>query len=357
MTTNRQIRPKSGRVARPSSPGSRARRVRFLVYDGVDLLDFAGAREVFVLANMVGSPAEPRAMVAFASKQTRYRVETIALAPRRRVVTHSGLAFHADRHAREAQAQRGVTFVVPGGDVSSIARTPAGLEWIRRQARLAQRTVSICSGALALAAAGVLRGRRCTTHWMSLDELAAMEPTAMVDRDSIFVRDGDVWTSAGGTAGIDLALALVEADLGHAVSLWIARQLVVYLRRPGGQAQFSAVLRGQAAQRRPLADLAQWAAAHPDADLSVGALARRVHMSVRNFARVFTRETGMAPGRFVERLRVEHAQRLLQESDDDVVSIASACGFGGPDTMRRSFLRVVGVAPSHYRVRFGVSPT
>lgn len=356
MTTIRQITPTCPMAPPPPVRRGRARRVRFLVYDGIDLLDLAGAREVLVLANMAGVPPEPRAMLAFAAERKQYVVETVSVGRRRRAVTHSGLAFTADRHIGECAAARGVTLIVPGGDVSRVTSSPEALAWIRRQASAAERTVSVCSGALALAAAGVLRRRRCTTHWMSLDELAAAERTAEIDRDAIFVRDGNIWTSAGGTAGIDLALALVEADLGHAASLWIARQLVVYLRRPGGQAQFSSVLRGQAAQRRPLRELAEWAEANPDADLSVAALARRAHMSPRNFTRVFTRETGVAPGRFVERLRVERAQRLLQESRGGVEEVASACGFGGPDTMRRAFLRIAGVPPSQYRQRFGPPP-
>jgi transcriptional regulator GlxA family with amidase domain len=301
----------------------------------------------------LGTEANPEQMLARAARTPRYRFEMVSAERRRAVTTHSGLTFHAEHRIVESAVTQGVTFLVPGGNVHAIARRPAVLEWVSRQSRRAERTISVCSGALLLAAAGVLAGRRCTTHWMSLDALAQIEPTASVDRESIYVRDENIWTSAGGTAGIDLALAIIEHDLGHSASLAIARQLVVYLRRPGGQAQFSTLLRGQQATRRPLQDLVEWLKDHVDHDLSVDAMSRRTHMSPRNFTRAFTREVGVPPGRFVERLRVEQARRLMEESRDDLASIARECGFGTPDTMRRSFLRVTGVPPSEHRLRFG----
>lgn len=352
MTIIRQITPTT-RTRDSLFRSDRPSRIRALVYDGVDLLDLAGAREVFVLANMLGSELRPESMISQASRSPTYKFEMVSAGRSRTVRTHSGLAFSADRTLGNTAAEQGVTFLVPGGDVRAISPRKEVLSWVSRQSRLASRVVSVCSGALLLGAAGVLANKRCTTHWMSLDTLSEIEPTATVDRESIYVRDGHVWTSAGGTAGIDLALAIIEHDLGYAASLHIARQLVVYLRRPGGQAQFSTVLRGQQASRRPLQQLVEWLKDHLDDDLSVDAMARRAHMSPRNFTRAFTREVGVPPGRFVERLRVEHARRRMEESADDIASIAWECGFGTSDTMRRSFIRLTGVPPSEHRRRFG----
>jgi transcriptional regulator GlxA family with amidase domain len=215
---------------------------------------------------------------------------------------------------------------------------------------------SVCSGAFLLAEAGVLAGRRATTHWESCDALARRHPDVEVDPDPIFVRDGNVLTSAGVTAGMDLALALVEDDHGPERALAVARQLVMYVRRPGGQSQFSAALRAQRAERRPLRELQAWVADHLDADLSVEALARRAAMSPRNFARAFAAEAGVTPARYVEEVRVEAARRLLEGTGRPVDGIAAACGFGSAETMRRAFLRTVHVPPSEYRKRFRKEP-
>jgi transcriptional regulator GlxA family with amidase domain len=223
---------------------------------------------------------------------------------------------------------------------------------IRRLAPRVRRLGSVCSGSFLLAEAGVLDGRRATTHWMWCDSMAQRYPRVQVDPDPIFVRDGNVWTSAGVTAGMDLALALVEDDLGRDVALHTARQMVLFLRRPGGQSQFSAQLAAQAADRQPLRELQAWIVDHPDADCSVPALAQRVAMSPRNFARVFLREIGLTPAQYVERVRVEAARRRLEDSTDGVDAIAATCGFGTAETMRRTFLRHVRVAPSDYRTRF-----
>jgi transcriptional regulator GlxA family with amidase domain len=210
----------------------------------------------------------------------------------------------------------------------------------------------VCSGAFVLAEAGLLDGRRATTHWSVCDALARRYPAVTVDPDPIFVRDGNVITSAGVTAGMDLALALVEDDLGRDVALAVARRLVLFLRRPGSQSQFSAQLAGQIAERDPLRDAQRLIAERPDADLSVAALARHVGMSERNFARCFRDEVGLTPARYVEQARVETARRLLEETDDGVEAVARRAGFGTAETMRRTFLRVVRTSPNDYRQRF-----
>jgi transcriptional regulator GlxA family with amidase domain len=207
-----------------------------------------------------------------------------------------------------------------------------------------------------LAEAGLLKGRRATTHWGSCGRLARRYPDVHVEADRIFVREGPISTSAGVTAGMDLALAMVEEDHGREVALAVARELVMFLRRPGGQAQFSAQLAVQFAERAPLTDLQAYILDHPREDLSVATLARRVTMSPRNFARVFTNEVGMTPARFVTTVRVETARRLLEETSDDLERICSRSGFGTTEAMRRTFLRTVGVPPSRYRERFNARP-
>jgi transcriptional regulator GlxA family with amidase domain len=210
----------------------------------------------------------------------------------------------------------------------------------------------VCSGAFVLAEGGLLDGRRATTHWTVCDLLARRYPQITVEPDPIYVRDGNVITSAGVTAGMDLALALLEDDLGRDLALAVARRLVLFLRRPGSQSQFSAQLAGQMAERNPLRDAQQFIAEHPDADLSVAALSRHVGMSERNFARCFRDEVGMTPARYVEQTRIETARRLLEETDEGVEAIARRCGFGSAETMRRSFIRIVRTNPNDYRKRF-----
>ncbi|MGA8363568.1 MAG: helix-turn-helix domain-containing protein, partial [Solirubrobacteraceae bacterium] len=207
-------------------------------------------------------------------------------------------------------------------------------------------------GAFVLAAAGLLDGRRATTHWASAAELAQRYPTVEVDPEPIYLRDGPVWTSAGVTAGMDLALALVEEDLDRDAALTIARHLVLFLRRPGNQSQFSATLAAQQPAREPLREAQRYALEHVAADLSVEALALHAHMSPRNFARAFAAEVGITPGRYVERVRLEAARHALEDTAQPIATVAAACGFGTPETMRRTFLRALGVAPAEYRRRY-----
>ncbi|MGA8803441.1 MAG: helix-turn-helix domain-containing protein, partial [Solirubrobacterales bacterium] len=231
------------------------------------------------------------------------------------------------------------------------------IRWIRSAARRSRRVTSVCSGSFLLARAGLLEGKTVTTHWASTAELARRHPELKVDPKPIFVRDGDVWTSAGVTSGMDLSLALVEEDLGRKIAMEVARWLVLFLQRPGGQAQFSSHLQTQLAERRPLRELQSWIADNLDADLRVESLAERASMSGRNFARFFRRETGMTPAAYVEVLRVERARQLLEEASDPVELVAAQCGFGTPETMRRAFARRVGSTPAEYRSRFRRNPT
>jgi len=245
------------------------------------------------------------------------------------------------------------TLMIAGGEgTRKMATEPRVLEWTRAAAKRSRRITSVCSGAFVLGAAGLLDGRRATTHWAWCDTLAQLYPDVEVERDAIFVVDGDVYTSAGVTAGMDLALALVEEDLGADVAREVAQQLVVFLRRPGGQSQFSAQIAAPPAEREPLREVQAYIAGNVAADLSVPALAERAAMSPRNFARAFRRETGMTPAAYVESVRVEQARIALEGSDAQVESIARHCGFGTVETMRRAFHRRLGVGPAAYRSRF-----
>ena len=245
------------------------------------------------------------------------------------------------------------TLLVAGGaGTRRAASDPRVIRWVRDAAARSRRVTSVCSGAFVLAEAGLLDGRRATTHWEWCDTLAQRYPAIDVERDAIFVRDGNTYTSAGVTAGMDLALALVEEDLGAQRAREVAQQLVVFLRRPGGQSQFSAQLAAPAAERRPIREVQDWIAANPAADLSVARLAERAAMSPRNFARAFRAEVGMTPAAYVESVRVEQARIALEASDAQVETIADHCGFGTVETMRRAFHRRLGVGPAAYRSRF-----
>jgi len=244
--------------------------------------------------------------------------------------------------------------IVAGGPgVEAAAASPVLLDWLRQRATEARRVASVCTGAFLLAAAGILDGRRATTHWKFSASLAQRFPAIRVEADPIFLCDGSVWTSAGVTAGIDLALALVEEDLGRSVALAVARYLVVFLKRPGGQAQFSAALALQVTDDR-FGALHDWIDGHLASDLSLSVLAEQDGMSERSFSRHYAQATGQTPARAIERLRVEAGRRLLSESRTPVKRIAQRCGFGSEETMRRSFLRLLAVTPQDYRSRFAI---
>ncbi len=324
-------------------PGSTAITVLIVAFDGMQSLDLTGPLEVFTGANdylaghAAGGPAYEIA------------VATLGAGP---VRTSSGLAIVPDADLRDAQAVH--TLVVPGGD--GARSTGSAVEeltgWLRQNAPGARRIASVCTGAFLLARAGLLAGRRVTTHWAYASALERQFPEVVVDPEPIHVRDGAIVTSAGVTAGIDLALALVEEDVGREAALAVARHLVVFLRRPGGQAQFSAQLRAQLAQRQPLREVQQWITERPAADLSVDSLAARAGLSPRQFARSFTAETGVTPGRYVDRVRLDAARRGLEDSGDGIEQVARNCGYGTPEAMRRAFIRTLGVSPADYRQRF-----
>jgi transcriptional regulator GlxA family with amidase domain len=312
------------------------RRVVIVVYPGVQTLDVTGPAEVFRAASLIHPPG--------------YRV-TVAATQAGPLPT-STVSFVPDARLGECDGRLDTLIVAGGTGVRRAEEHPWLVDWIAEASKRSRRVTSVCTGAFLLAKAGLLDGRRATTHWASCAELAARYPAVEVEPDPIFVRDGDVATSAGVTAGMDLALALVEEDLGRDVALEAARHLVVFLQRPGGQAQFSAQLAAQTADRAPLRELQAWIPDHLDEDLSVAALARRACMSDRNFARAFRRETGKPPGAYVEAARVERARIALETGDVPVEAIARQAGFGTVETLRRAFRRQVGVSPIEYRTRF-----
>lgn len=316
------------------------REVVFLVHPEFDLLDLTGPWEVFYFAALSGNnPA--------------YRLTLLSATQERDMRSFAGITLATHQLARHWRKDIDTLIVPAFAEVMHHdTLDPRWCATIRRLASRARRVAAVCGGAFALAAAGLLQGRRATTHWTQCERLARLYSDVRVEPDAIFVRDGPICTSAGVTAGMDLALALVEEDLGRRTALEVARHLVMFVRRPGGQSQFSNALEAQRAEREPIRDLLAWATDHPAADLSVEAMAQRAHMSVRNFARVFTREVGQTPARFVERLRVEAARLRLEQPSAALEHIAQECGFAGVNTMRRSFLRVLHVTPSAYRERF-----
>ena len=328
----------------------RGRRIGILAYDGMMGLDAIGPADVFGLANILRSRQDSTAGVQY----------DIAFVGRRKatVRTATGIRLAADLSFEECN--RGFdTLIVPGSYEPSSAEavlTAAGTRaWLMRAARRSRRVASICTGALILARLGLLNGRRATTHWLYCGQLGAEFPSVTVDPDSLWVKDDKIYTSAGVTAGMDLALALVEEDLGRRFALEVARLLVMFAKRPGGQSQFSSELIAQIASPDRLEDLVEWMRGHLDRPLAIESMAQRAGMSPRNFQRVFTRQCGVPPAKFVERLRVQRARLIIEDTGLPMSEIARKSGFDSEQRMRRAFRRVLGINPADHagRVRRG----
>ncbi len=292
------------------SPPRMTRRIVFVAAPEVEILDLVGPLQVFARASEMYCRENP-------GSPPIYSVEVVTTSAHRSFVANCGLRITAHK-----------TF------------------------RRIRRVCSVCTGAMLLARAGLLDGRRATTHWNWCEVLIRRAPRAQIDPHPIFVRDENVYTSAGVTAGMDLALALVEEDYGSRLALQVARNLVLYLRRPGGQSQFSAALSLQVTDRQPLRELEAWVLDNLNKPLTVPVLAERVAMSPRNFARVFTKEMKTTPAKFVERLRIEAARRRLEESQNSMEAIAGECGFGNVNSMRNVFQRALKIPPGQYRRHF-----
>lgn len=332
------------------------RRILVLVYPRVDLLDLSGPIEVFHVANLVssvpeGKPLTPQALVKRNPDNDPYRIETVSSKGISPVETGAGISIIPNLNLDEVTG--GIhTLIVPGGEPDEAMADENLKRWLRNKSKTLPRLVSVCSGALILAAAGILDGRRATTHWLSEDFLKIEYPNIKVEIDPIFIRDGNILTSAGSTAGMDLALALVEEDLGRPLAIKVAQFMIMFMRRHGGQSQFSAILKGQAAEKRCIRDLLTRIPLCLSDDLSVERLALLSNMSVRNFSRVFLREVGVTPASFVENARLEGARRMLEESEKSLDQIAEACGLGSADSLRRVFKRRFGTSAKEYRDHF-----
>jgi transcriptional regulator GlxA family with amidase domain len=314
--------------------------VELLAFPSVQLLDVSGPLQVFATTNE---------KIVEAGGTPPYVTRVVAQ-DGRSVTASAGLGL-ATQPLSSADAPVDTLVIAGGPGVDAAADDPALVDWLRERSGQARRTASVCTGAFLLGATGLLDGRRAVTHWSYCGELAQRFPAVHVEAEPIFLRDGPVWTSAGVTAGIDLALALVEEDLGRSVALAVARYLVMFLKRPGGQAQFSTALSLQAAEDK-FGALHDWIDKHLADDISLAVLARQAGMSERSFSRHYAEATGFTPARAIERLRVEAARRLLSESRLPVKRISQRCGFGSEETMRRSFLRLMEVTPQEYRARF-----
>jgi transcriptional regulator GlxA family with amidase domain len=322
-----------------------SQRVVLVGAPGTQILDLVGPFQIFTRAAELSAKKRP-------SRAPIYQVEIVSTARGRPILTNCGLDLMAHHCFRQVKG-RIDTLLVAGGNAIECGEVSAeAVQWLRDVAPQTRRFGSVCTGALLLAEAGLLDGRKATTHWKYCDLLATRYPNIDVNPDPIFIRDENVYTSAGVTAGMDLSLALVEEDHGAQLALEVARDFVLYLRRPGGQSQFSAALSMQATDRHPFRELSAWALDNLTADLSVAALAARVSMSPRNFARVFSAEMRTSPASFVERLRVDVARRRLEESTHSLKRIAAECGFNTVATLRSAFQRQLGAPPGQYRQRF-----
>ena len=314
--------------------------IHVLAFDNAQVLDVTGPLQVFASTNDL---ARQRGL------PLPYTVSVIA-AQSEPVKTSAGLALVAE--PLPAVDQPCDTLVIAGGwGVYGAAEDPALVDWVKNKARHTRRMASVCTGAFLLAASGLLDGCRVATHWTRCEELARKFPLLTVEPNPIFIRQGAIWTSAGVTAGIDLCLALVEEDMGRAVALEVARHLVVFLKRPGGQSQFSVALSLQKGDSR-FAQLHAWMAENLTLDLNIATLAAQAGMSERSFVRHYRAETGQTPARAVELIRVETARQQLADSAASIKRIAVQCGFGCEETLRRSFLRALSVTPQAYRERF-----
>lgn len=315
------------------------RTVAIYAMPGVQLLDVSGPLDVFAEANIQ-------------ARTVAYRLIVAASAPGS-LSSSSGVRLVPD-HVISQNADIPIDTLLVAGcpNATEVSLDAATLGWLQRTAMAARRYGSVCSGTFALAAAGLLNGSRVTTHWAVAKALATTFPDVTVDEDAIHVRDGKVRTAAGVTAGLDLALALVEEDLGRDVAMRVASQLVMFFKRPGGQLQF--IRKGEAAPvgRSALQEIQRWVAANPSLDHSVAELAKRMDVSPRHFARMFRTEVGMTPAAWVETARVEAARRMLEDGHDTPKQVAARCGFADADVLRRAFVRRVGVTPVEYRKRF-----
>jgi len=322
-----------------------ARKIVILATPTAQSLEVAGPMEVFGTANF-------KLREAGRHRSIPYEVKLISTGPDVRIKSSmSGLQMIASAPWNRVSGEIDTLLVVGGVELWTGESNSAFLRWLRQQSKKVRRLGSVCTGAFVLAQAGLLDGRRATTHWCFTQKLREDYPKVRVDPDPIFIHDGKIFTAAGVTSGIDLCLSLVEEDLGIDIALRVARALVLFVRRSGGQHQFSTALAFQSSARIPLRELPIWIIENLNDHLSVGQLASRLGMSVRNFSRTFLRELGSTPAKYVARVRVETARRLVEDSEKGLKEIAAECGFGSVDSMERAFRLETGKAPSAFRAR------
>jgi transcriptional regulator GlxA family with amidase domain len=329
------VNPKKG--TRASTPGKK-RRIVIVVVPPVEELDLVGPMQVFGAANRLSGRKVYSLEIATNKKELEVQGEG------------GMLSFLAQCRVKDVKGSIDSVLLVCGVATRSV-QDSALSQWLRKISPAVRRLGGVCLSAFLLAEAGILNGKKATAHWKFVRELAKRYPKVKVESEPIWVRDGNIYTSAGISAGIDLALAWVEEDCGSALAHEVARELVLFLRRPGGQKQLSVSLAKQASEMKGIQELQVWIADHLEKNLSVQMLAERAAMSVRNFERVFTRETGCTPARYVSQMRVEAARRLLEDTDKSTEQIARNCGFVNADLMRRAFIRSVGTTPGRYRSR------
>jgi len=314
-------------------------RVAVLLFPGFQMLDVMGPIDIFSEGGRQ------------AGRPDAYSFELIAMESGP-LAASNGLQLHPTCTIDTAPEDIDTLLVAGSPSIESLDMTQRLLDWLQQRANGVRRLGSVCTGAFALARAGLLDGRRVTTHWNSSERLARRYPLIRVEQDQIYIRDGSVYTSAGVSAGMDLALALVEEDLGREVAMKAARELVMFLKRPGGQSQFSAHLAAQTSERDGIRDVQAWVLENLDQNLHVEQLAARAGMSVRTFTRQFKQDTGVTPADFVEGARIDAARRLLEDTANPLKRIAAWSGFGGPNGLRRAFMRRLGISPVDYRSRF-----
>jgi transcriptional regulator GlxA family with amidase domain len=322
------------------------RRIAIAIYPGVSLLDLGGPLEAFRVASEFGGAR---------GRRINYQCSVVSSrgGP---VLTADGVPLITES-IRSLDGSEIDTLIVPGAFlVEDVTRDVELVNWVGKRAPKCRRVCSVCIGSFMLAAAGILNGRRAVTHWMHALLFAQRHPNVKVESDAIFVRDGCVWSSGGVTTGIDLTLALIEEDCGRATAIDVARMLVVYLKRPGGQSQYSALLAAQAeSESDSFSELERWIAENLAADLKIESLAERAHMSPRNFARMYAQKRGRTPAKAVEAIRLDAARRRLEETDERIEAIAEECGYSSEEQMRATFLRVLKIPPREYRKRLATS--
>ena len=334
----------SEKVSRSREKVSPVHRLVILTPEKTVSLEVAGLTEVFDRANALLPPG---------SRFPRYECLVASSSPDKIVHCRSGLRILVDAYLGDLDPRNKFdTVLVTGGEPEALIEERSLIDWVKIAYRKAGRVASVCSGSFILAEAGILGGKTATTHWKCSAFFRSRYPEVKVDPDPIFVQDGKVFTSAGVNSGLDLALAFVENDLGRDIALEIARSMILYLKRPGSQSQFSSALKRQASEAGPIGSILVWVPNHLDEDLRVERLASEAAMSPRNFARVFAQEVGVTPARYVEELRLEVARQRLVDGDDTIERIAASCGFRTSATMRRIFGRRLRVSPQEYRARF-----